>query len=55
MKKARKDKERKAAQVGRVDYQALLANRATVFADRRTRRARDRGAANRRAIAAATD
>jgi hypothetical protein len=51
--KGKTDKRRKAEQVGRVDYRALAANRSTVFADRRTRRARTRGAAERRAIAEA--
>jgi hypothetical protein len=35
-------------QVGRVDYRALMANRASTFGDRRTRRARTRAAADRR-------
>lgn len=47
----KKKKNRTAAPVvGRVDYRALMESRAAVFADRRTRRARTRGAADRREL-----
>ena len=49
------DKKRKAQQVGRVDFRLLMANRAEVFGDKRNKRARDRGAARRKAIREAWD
>ena len=45
-----KDKDRKAQQVGRVDFRLLMAAKSSKFGDKRTKRSRTRGAAERRAI-----
>jgi hypothetical protein len=45
-----KDKDRKAQQVGRVDFRLLMDAKSSQFEDKRTKRARTRNAAERRAI-----
>jgi hypothetical protein len=44
------DKNRKAQQVGRVDFRLLMAAKSSKFGDKRTKRNRTRGAAKGRAI-----
>lgn len=45
-----KNKKRKAEQVGRVDYELLMSARSSKFADKRTKRNRTRGDAERNAL-----
>jgi len=45
-----KDNNRKAQQVGRVDFRLLMAAKSSKFGDKRTKRNRTRSAADRRAI-----
>jgi len=45
-----KDKDRKAQQVGRVDFRLLMDAKSSQFEDKRTKRVRTRNAAERRAI-----
>jgi hypothetical protein len=44
------DKQRKAQQVGRVDFRLLMAVKSSKFDDKRTKRSRTRGASKRRAV-----
>lgn len=45
-----KDSNRKAQQVGRVDFRLLMAAKSSKFGDKRTKRNRTRGDAKRNAI-----
>lgn len=45
-----KGDDRKAQQVGRVDFRLLMANKSSKFGDKRTKRNRTRGDAKRNAI-----
>lgn len=50
-----KDNNRKAQQVGRVDFRLLMAAKSSKFGDKRTKRNRTRGDARRTAIREAWD